>query len=136
MNPKLKLAGAALAGIVATLAAGGIAMASMDDGLGHFGGADADRDGKITQAEWVQTSAARFATLDVDKNNMLTVGELPPPGRRGHHGDGPDGPGGPGRHGGPNDPRGPGRDAAPPPPPADAPVDNSVQQAPAPEAAN
>jgi hypothetical protein len=97
MNQKLKLAGAALAGIVATVAAGGIAVASMDNGLGRMGRADSNNDGQITRAEWVQAATARFDKFDADKDGKLVAGELPKPGhggphrgRHGHHDGGPD----------------------------------------------
>lgn len=90
MNQKLKFAGAALAGIVATLAAGGIAMASMDNGLGRMGRADANNDGQITRAEWVQAAAVRFDKFDANKDGKLVAAELPKKHGRGpHRGHGP-----------------------------------------------
>lgn len=90
MNQKLKLAGAALAGILATVAAGGVAVASMDNGLGRVGRADANNDGQITRAEWVQAANARFDRLDANKDGKLVGDELPKHGprgpHRGHHG--------------------------------------------------
>ena len=109
MNQKLKLAGAALAGIVATVAAGGIAVASMDNGLGRLGRADANSDGQITRAEWVQAANARFDRLDANKDGKLVGDELPKHGPRGPHRG----------HHGPHD-GGPGWDGAPPPPPPGA----------------
>ena len=76
MNQKLKLAGAALAGIVATVAAGGIAMASMDHGLGRMGRADINNDGQITRAEWVQAATVRFDRLDANKDGKLVADEI------------------------------------------------------------
>jgi len=95
MNQKLKLAGAALAGIVATVAAGGIAMASMDHGLGRMGRADINNDGQITRAEWVQAATVRFDRLDANKDGKLVADEMPRGhgyghGHRGRHGGGPD----------------------------------------------
>lgn len=88
MNQKLKLAGAALAGIVATLAAGGIALASMDHGLGGMGRADVNKDGQITRAEWLQAATARFDRFDANKDGKLVGDELPKHrgGHRGHRG--------------------------------------------------
>ena len=77
MNQKWKLAGAALAGVVATLAAGGVAVASMSHGLGPMGRADANNDGQITRAEWVQAATARFDRLDANKDGKLVGEELP-----------------------------------------------------------
>jgi hypothetical protein len=111
MNQRLKIAGAALAGIVATVAAGGIAIASMDNGLGGFGRADANNDGQITRAEWVQAATARFDRFDANKDGKLIGDELPKHGRGGpdgHHGHR-------GPHGG-----GPDWDRGGPPPPPDA----------------
>ena len=89
MNQKLKLAAAALAGMVATVAAGGIAFASMDHGLGHLRGVDANNDGQITRAEWLATAGSRFDVIDSNKDGKLVVGEIPaaPHGERHHHGD-------------------------------------------------
>ena len=111
MNQKLKLAGAALAGMVATLAAGGVALASMDQGLGRIGGADANKDGQITRAEWIAAANWRFDRLDADKDGKLVTSELPR--RRGH-----------GHHRGPHDRRTDGawNDAAPAPPAAAQPA--------------
>ncbi|NIJ18746.1 hypothetical protein FHS95_000415 [Sphingomonas naasensis] len=108
MHPRLKLAGAALAGILATVAVGGIAVASMDNGLGHLGRADANGDGQITRAEWVAAANTRFERLDADKDGKLTAAEMPR-----HHGRGD-------RHRGHHGPRGGGSDgdgAGPPAPP-------------------
>jgi hypothetical protein len=88
MNQKLKLAAAALVGILATAAAGGIAVAGMDKGLGRFGNADANNDGQVTRAEWVQAATTRFDTLDANKDGKLVGAELPRKpehGRRGEH---------------------------------------------------
>lgn len=99
MNHKLQLVGATLAGVLVTVAAGGIAFASMDKGLGHFARADANGDGTITRAEWVAAATARFDRLDTNHDGKLIVGEIPPapsPRHGRHHGprgfDGPDGP--------------------------------------------
>lgn len=108
MNPRLKLAGAALAGILATVAIGGVAIASMDKGLGRLGRADANNDGQITRAEWVQAANARFDRLDADKDGKLTAAELPKHGRGHHRG-----------HRGPRD-GGPDWDRGGPPPPSPA----------------
>ncbi|MDF7774136.1 hypothetical protein P1X14_02655 [Sphingomonas sp. AOB5] len=130
MNPKLKLAGAALGGVVVTLVVGCIASVSMDKGLGPFRGIDADNDGLITRAEWLQTAGTRFDALDANKDGKLVVGEIPAAPRRGpgghRHG-----------HGGPDDwgrgapppeaqpaPAAP-APAAPAPAPAAAPVSNT-----------
>ncbi|WP_404339498.1 hypothetical protein AB2M62_08850 [Sphingomonas sp. MMS12-HWE2-04] len=127
MTEKLKLAGAAVAGIVATLAAGGIAFASIDHRSGPFRGADANHDGQITRAEWMATATTRFDALDTNKDGKLVPDELPKPRRHGHHGphgewdrDG-DGPRGDGDRGGP----------PPPPPPGVAPQQQSAAPAPA-----
>ena len=90
MNVKWKYLGVAAVSIVATLAAGGIAMAGMHRGIGPFGNADLNHDGMITQAEWAQAATTRFQQLDVNKDGKLAVGEVP----RGRHGPGH----GPGRH--------------------------------------
>ncbi|AQR72766.1 hypothetical protein [Sphingomonas sp. LM7] len=83
---KLKLTAAALAAVaVATLAAGGIAMASMDNGLGRMGRADANNDGQISRAEWVQAATARFDRFDADKDGTLVAAELPKKHGRGRH---------------------------------------------------
>lgn len=127
MNPKIKLAGAALSGVIATLVAGGIAFAAIGHSpMGHFRGADADKNGEITRAEWLKAASASFDEIDSNKDGKLVVGEIPPE----RHG-GPDGPGGPGRHGHHDfdDDRGP-------PPPADSDTDgNSVPLTPAPQPA-
>ena len=101
MNPTVKLAAAALGGVLVTVAAGGIAFASMDRHMGPFRGADADRNGEITRAEWLATAGTHFDALDANKDGKLVVGEIPAPPRggprHGHHGpdrgdrdDGPD----------------------------------------------
>jgi len=116
MNHKLQLVGATLAGVLVTVAAGGIAVASMGKGpMGPFARADANGDGTITRAEWVAAANARFDQFDTNKDGKLIVGEIPPP-PRGH-----------GRHHGPRGFDGPedGPDAAAPaamPAPATAPA--------------
>ena len=135
MNDKLKLAGAALGGVIATLAAGGIAMASMDHAMGPIGNADLDNNGEITRAEWVQKATQGFDAMDVNKDGKLVVGEIPAPPRHhgGRHGGPHGGPGGPGGwdRGGPDGPDGPeGVDDQAPPPPAAAPA-NATAPAPA-----
>lgn len=130
MNPKLKLAGAALAGVLLTVAAGGIASAVIDKGLGPIGNADLDGNGEITRAEWLQKSGAGFDRLDANKDGKLIVGEIPSP--RGPHGPGRRGHG----HGGPGFDRDADwdRDDAPDaaPAPATAPAAAPVQNATAP----
>ncbi|MEP9357185.1 hypothetical protein [Sphingomonas sp. KR3-1] len=86
MNHKLQLVGATLAGVLVTVAAGGIAVASMggDRGMGPFARADANGDGVITRAEWIAAANARFDKFDANKDGKLIVGEIPPPPR--HHG--------------------------------------------------
>ncbi|CAN5347541.1 hypothetical protein BH09PSE4_BH09PSE4_18710 [soil metagenome] len=80
MNQKLKYAAVALGSVVATLAAGGIALASIHhDGLGHFGNADANNDGKITRIEWLRAANTRFLALDANKDGALASTELPRP---------------------------------------------------------
>jgi hypothetical protein len=87
MNQRLKHAGAALAGIVATLAAGGIAFASIDHRPAPFRDADGNHDGQITRAEWMAAATTRFDRLDTDKDGKLVPDELPRPhGHHGHHG--------------------------------------------------
>ena len=124
MNNKLKLGGAALAGVLVTLVAGGIAMASAGHGMGPIGNADLDNNGEITRAEWVQKATQGFDAMDNNKDGKLVVGEIPAPPR--HHG---------GRHGGPHGgPGGPGPDRdgpdawddQAPPPPAAAPANATV----------
>lgn len=99
MNHKLQLVGATLAGVLVTVAAGGLAYASMggDRGMGPFARADANGDGIITRAEWIAAANARFDRFDTNKDGKLIVGEIPPPpplGHGRHHGphgfDGPD----------------------------------------------
>ncbi|WP_294049430.1 hypothetical protein [Sphingomonas sp.] len=81
MNHKLQLVSATLAGVLVTVAAGGIASASMGHGrngdLGRFASADTDGDGTITRAEWIAAANARFDKLDVKKDGKLTPDELP-----------------------------------------------------------
>jgi len=85
MNHKLQLVAATLAGVLVTVAAGGIAMASMARGpTGPFAHADANGDGTITRAEWIAAANARFDQLDTNKDGRLIVGEIPPPRWR-HH---------------------------------------------------
>lgn len=95
MNHKLQLVGATLAGVLVTVAAGGIAVASMGRGpMGPFARADANADGTITRAEWVAAANARFDKLDANKDGKLIVGEIPPapPRHWRHHGPRFDGP--------------------------------------------
>ena len=96
MNHKLQLVAATLAGVLVTVAAGGIAVASMGHGpMPPFARADTNGDGVITRAEWIAAANARFDRLDTNKDGKLIVGEIPPPHRGRHHGprfDGPDGP--------------------------------------------
>lgn len=40
-------------------------------------GADANLDFRVTRDEWTQTSMQRFTLLDADKDNRLTLAELP-----------------------------------------------------------
>lgn len=77
MNVKWKFVGVAAVSVVATLVAGGVAMASMHKGIGPFGNADLNNDGMITQAEWTQAGTARFQQLDVNKDGKLAIGEVP-----------------------------------------------------------
>ncbi|MDG2532501.1 hypothetical protein P6144_02485 [Sphingomonas sp. HITSZ_GF] len=103
MNHKLQLVGATLAGVLVTVAAGGIAFASMGRGpMGPFARADANGDGTITRAEWVAAANARFDRFDTNKDGKLIVGEIPPAPPRGH-----------GRHHGPRGFDAPEEDAAP-----------------------
>ena len=87
MDHKLQLVSATLAGVLVTVAAGGIASASMGHARngagGQFGRADADGDGTITRAEWIAAATARFDKLDVNKDGKLTPDEMPP--RHGRH---------------------------------------------------
>jgi hypothetical protein len=46
-------------------------------GGGGLAAMDTDHDGKITQAEALAVSKARFATLDLDKNGVLSEAEQP-----------------------------------------------------------
>jgi len=99
MTLRPKLVSAALAAIL-TLGIGGAAVAGMTDLPGRLDPADANDDGQITRAEWVQAANARFNRLDADKDGKLTAAEMPRRhGHRGHHGPhrgGPHwGPGGP-----------------------------------------
>lgn len=96
MNHKLQLVAATLAGVLVTVAAGGIAAASMGASMGRgpmgpFARADANGDGVITRAEWVAAANARFDKFDTNKDGKLIVGEIPPAPPRGH-----------GRHHGPH----------------------------------
>lgn len=116
MNPKLKLAAAALAGVLVTVAAGGIATATMDKGLGHFRGVDADGNGEISRTEWLQTAGAKFDALDNNKDGKLIVGEIPQAPRGGKHG-----------HRGPRGDRDGGPEWGPDAPP---PADNATVPAP------
>lgn len=105
MDNRLKLAGAAGLGIVATLAAGGIALAAIGPGAGRFGAVDGNGDGRITRAEWVAAANARFVKLDANRDGALVASEMPRRHGRGH-----------GRHGGHH-----GREAQPPAPAAPVP---------------
>jgi hypothetical protein len=78
MNIKWKFLGVAAVSVVATLAAGGVAMAGMHRGIGPFGNADLNHDGMITQAEWTQAATSRFQQLDTNKDGKLAVGEVRP----------------------------------------------------------
>lgn len=96
MDHKLQLVAATLSGVLVTVAAGGIAFASMARApAGPWARADANGDGVITRAEWIAAANARFDRLDVNKDGKLIVGELPSPPRHWrHHGqrfDGPEG---------------------------------------------
>ncbi|MBC9032738.1 hypothetical protein IAG41_10080 [Sphingomonas sp. JC676] len=91
MNVKWKYLGVAAISVVATLTAGGIAMAGMHRGIGPFGNADANNDGMITQAEWTQAATTRFQQLDINKDGKLAIGEVPREPHGPRHG--------PGRHG-------------------------------------
>lgn len=113
MDRRLKFAGVALAGLLA-LGAGGVAVASMNDGPGRFGRADANNDGQITRAEWIQAATARFDKFDLNKDSKLTTDEMPR--RHGHHRHGPHRGGPDGGRGGPDWDRG-----GPPPPPPGTP---------------
>jgi len=94
MNHRLQLVAATLAGVLVTVAAGGIAFASMDHGM---------RMGPFARAEWIAAANARFDKFDTNKDGKLVVGEVPPAPsrdfgpRHGPHGlDGPeDGPAAP-----------------------------------------
>jgi hypothetical protein len=86
MNQNLKYGAAALGGVVAALAAGGIAFAAMGHGMGPIGNADLNNDGNITRAEWLQKAGEGFDRLDANKDGKLVVGEVPPPPP--HHGHG------------------------------------------------
>lgn len=111
MNLNLKLAAAALAGIVATLGVTTTVHAMHDKGIGHFANADADGNGEITAAEWTAAGNAEFKKLDTNSDGKIVVGEIPrgPEGgphghRRGPHGpDAGPGPGGPGDDIGPDE---------------------------------
>ncbi|KQY30808.1 hypothetical protein ASD38_05410 [Caulobacter sp. Root487D2Y] len=46
-------------------------------GGGMMAAMDADHDGKVTEAEVLAASKARFARLDADKNGMLSEAEQP-----------------------------------------------------------
>lgn len=116
MNTNLKLAAAALAGVVATLGVTSAVHHGMDKGIGHFANADTDGNGEITRAEWGAAANASFDRLDTNKDSKIVVGEIPRPGPRGHHGHhGPEG--------GPGDDWGLDEQA---PAPAAAPAGNAV----------
>lgn len=85
MKTMWKIAGAAVGGAVATMAAGGIAFASMQGGMGPMGRADANGDGKVTRAEFVGAAEARFVRLDANGDGALVAAEMPRrKGGRGH----------------------------------------------------
>ena len=84
MDGRLKLVAAAVAGVIATLGVGGVALAARDHGLGPLGHVDANNDGKVTRAEWLAAAGARFAQIDRNGDGTLIVGELPPPPPPGH----------------------------------------------------
>lgn len=90
MRMAFKLAGVAVGSVLATVAAGGIAMAAMGTsgawGLGHVGAADLNGDGQVTRAEWLRSADTRFAALDANKDGKLAASELPRP--HGGHGHG------------------------------------------------
>lgn len=93
MDNQWRYAGVAAASILLTIAGAGIARTATDRGLGPLAGADANRDGLITQAEWLQAANARFAAIDANRDGKLVVGEIPPPPPPGHghrHGPHPD----------------------------------------------
>ena len=46
-------------------------------GGGGFAAMDTDHDGKVTEAEALAVSKARFAALDADKNGVLSEAEKP-----------------------------------------------------------
>lgn len=123
MNNNLKLGGAALGGVLATLLAGGIAMASIHHPMGPIGDADLDNNGEITRAEWVQQANKAFDELDTNKDGKIVVGEIPAPPHPGR-GHGPHHPG-PGM----DDDWGP--DAGPAMAPPAAPPANATAAAPA-----
>ncbi|MYJ71412.1 MAG: hypothetical protein F4092_06505, partial [Rhodospirillaceae bacterium] len=52
------------------------APASAHRGLHMFRQADADKDGKVTQAEFAAARNARFAGIDTNKDGALEVSEL------------------------------------------------------------
>lgn len=90
MTVQWKYVGVAAASVVATLAIGGIAVASMHGPMGPFGRADLNKDGTITKAEWMQAADTRFQQLDANKDGKLVASELPRRPHGPHHG---------GRHG-------------------------------------
>jgi hypothetical protein len=92
VNQNLKLGAAALGGVVATLAAGGIAFGAMGHGMGPIGNADLNNDGQITRAEWLQKAGTTFDGIDANKDGKLVVGEVPPPPPHHGHGHRPPGP--------------------------------------------
>lgn len=52
------------------------APANAHRGLRHFDRIDADKDGKVTRAEFDAARAARFAAIDANKDGALEVSEL------------------------------------------------------------
>ena len=62
------------AGLIGLTAAA--APANAHRGLRHFDRADADKDGKVTRAEFDAARAARFAGIDANKDGALEVSEL------------------------------------------------------------
>ena len=62
------------AGLIGLTAAA--APANAHRGLRHFDRADADKDGKVTRAEFTAARNARFAGIDSNKDGALEVSEL------------------------------------------------------------
>lgn len=107
MHTNIKLGIAALGGVAATLAVGAATHHFGRPPAGPFAMADANGDGEVTKAEWLQFSTARFEAFDRNKDGKLVIGEIPPRPREGHRG-------GPGGRGGPD--WGDANEAPPPPP--------------------